>query len=169
MNSRKALAFPSLLGALLSIALFGILIAGCGSSAVGAIPSTPKTTPAPLQKCGAIGVMRTRLSGNTPGNVNANAAGSCFWQAFQQCRAASLIVNFGGIDTITTHTFTLQKTNTNCTISDAVQNRIVPRPAKNTGTYTCSGLVNTPTELRFNGCGKLGNIVVPTSQTGNPL
>ena len=90
-------------------------------------------------------------------------AGSCFWQAFQQCRPASLTVNFGGVDTVTTHTFTLQKNNTSCTISDAVKNRIIPRPAKDTGTYTCSGLVNAANELRFNGCGTLGNIVVPTS------
>ncbi len=168
MNSHKALAFPSLLGILLSIALFGILIAGCGSSAVGATPSTPSPTTTPLQKCGAIGVMRT-IANTTPGKVNANTAGSCFWQAFQKCRPASLVVSFGGVDTVTTHTFTLQKKNTNCTISDAVQSRIVPRPARNTGTYTCTGLVNASTELRFNGCGKLGNIVVPTSQIGNPL
>ena len=159
MKSRKALAFPSLLGTLLAIALFSILVVGCGSSALGAAPSPPKPTSVTVQNCGAIGVMRTR----PVGAVKANVAGNCFWQAFQQCRAASLTVNFSGIDTVTTHTFTLQKKNTNCTISDAMQNRIVPRPAKNIGTYTCSGLVNEPNELRFNGCGTLGNIVVPTS------
>jgi hypothetical protein len=168
MNTRKALAFPSLLGTLLSIALFGILMAGCGSSSVGATSPTPTSTPASLQKCGAISVLRTTSNGNTPSTVNANVAGNCFWQAFQQCRAASLTVNFGGVDTMTTHTFTLQKQSTNCTISDAVQNRIIPHPARNTGTYTCSGLVNATGELRFNGCGKLGNIVVPTSQVANP-
>ncbi len=168
MNTRKALAFPSLLGTLLSLALFGILIAGCGSSSVGATPPTPTSAPASLQKCGAISVLRTTTNDNTPSTVNANVAGNCFWQAFQQCRAASLTVNFGGVDTMTTHTFTLQKQSTNCTIWDAVQNRIIPHPARNTGTYTCSGLVNAPGELRFNGCGKSGNIVVPTSQIGNP-
>jgi hypothetical protein len=190
MNSRKALTFPSLLGILLSIALFGILIAGCGSSTVGAAPTTPNSTTANVQhcgaiiapsapggptgcnigaaqKCGAINIMRTMPNNaKTPGNVNANVAGSCFWQSFQQCRAASLIVNFGGIDTITTHTFTLQKKNTSCTISDAVQNRVVPQPARNTGTYTCSGLVNAANELHFNGCGKLGTIIVPITQVG---
>jgi hypothetical protein len=168
MNSREAPVFPALVGALLSIALFAILVAGCGSSPIGVASSVPKPTPVPVQKCGVIGVMRTTSDANTPGNVNANVASNCFWQAFQQCHAASLIVNFGSVDTITTHTFTLQKKNTSCTISDAVQNRILPLPARNTGTYTCSGLVNTPGELRFNGCGKSGTIVVPTSQIGNP-
>ncbi|HEY5005803.1 MAG TPA: hypothetical protein VII61_21765 [Ktedonobacteraceae bacterium] len=165
MKSRKTLAFSSLLGTLLAIAIFGILMTGCGTSTVGATSSTP--TVAPIQKCGNIGVMRTMVTTNTPGNIQANVAGNCFWQAFQQCHAASLTVNFGGVDTVTTHTFTLQKNNTNCTISDAVKNRIIPHPAKDTGTYTCSGLVNAANELRFNDCGTLGNIVVPTSQVGN--
>ncbi|MBV9617151.1 MAG: hypothetical protein JO031_16995 [Ktedonobacteraceae bacterium] len=167
MNSRKALAFSSLLGTFLAIALFGILIAGCGSSEVGATTPTSKPTAAAMQKCGTIGVMRTRAVENIPGSVKANVAGNCFWQAFQQCQTASLVVNFGGVDTVTTHTFTLQKKDANCTISDAVKNRIIPRPAKNVGIYTCSGLVSAPDELRFNGCGTLGNIVVPTSQVGN--
>ena len=166
MKSRKTLAFSSLLGTLLAIAIFGILIAGCGTSTVGASQPTP--TVATVQKCGSIGVMRTRVTTNTPGNAQASVAGSCFWQAFQQCHPASLTVNFGGVDTVTTHTFTLQKSNTSCTISDAVKNRVIPRPAKDTGTYTCSGLVNATNELRFNGCGTLGNIVVPTNQVGNP-
>jgi len=183
MNSRKTLAFPSLLGTLLSLVLFGILVAGCGSSSTGGVtPPTTNPTSVSVQKCGAINVMRS-VSPNVPtafktgpgsplvsinGTVKADVAGNCFWQAFQQCHAASLVVNFGGVDTITTHTFTLQKQNTNCIISDAVQNRIVPRPAKNIGNYTCTGLVSATNELRFNGCGKLGNVVVPTSQVGNP-
>ena len=167
MNSHQPLAFSSLLGTLLAIALFGILITGCGTSTVGATQPTPVQTTATVQKCGTIGVMRTRANANTPGNIKANAAGNCFWQAFQQCQAASLTVNFGGVDTITTHTFTLQKKNTSCTITDVVKNRVIPRPARNTGTYTCSGLVNASNELRFNDCGTLGNIVVPTSQVGN--
>jgi hypothetical protein len=165
MKSRKTLAFSSLLGTLLASAIFGILMTGCGTSAVGATAPTP--TVAPVQKCGSIGVMRSRVTTNTPGNTQANGAGNCFWQAFQQCHAASLTVNFGSVDTITTHIFTLQKNNTSCTISDAVQNRVIPHLAKATGTYTCSNLVNSASELRFNGCGTLGNIVVPTSQVGN--
>jgi hypothetical protein len=166
MKSRKTLAFSSLLGKLLASAIFGILMTGCGTSAVGATAPTP--TVAPVQKCGSIGVMRSSVTTNTPGNTPANVAGNCFWQAFQQCHAASLTVNFGGVDTVTTHTFALQKKNTSCTISDAVKNRVIPHPAKATGTYTCSSLVNSASELRFNGCGRLGNIVVPISTIGNP-
>ncbi len=184
MNSRKTLAFPSLLGTLLSLALFAILVAGCGSSSTGGGVTPPAISPTSVavQKCGAINVMRSVNTNlptafktspglppvSTTGSVKADVAGNCFWQAFQQCHAASLVVNFGGVDTITTHTFTLQKQNNNCTISDAVQNRIVPRAAKNIGTYTCTGLVSATNELRFNGCGKLGNVVIPISQVGNP-
>jgi hypothetical protein len=167
MNSRKPLAFSWLLGILLSIAVSGILITGCGTSTVG--EAQPAPTVATVQKkCGAISVTLTRAIANTPANINANVAGNCFWQAFQQCHAASLTVNFGGVDTVTTHNFTLQKNNTSCTISDAVKSRVLPRPAKDTGTYICTGLVNVSNELRFNGCGTLGNIVVPTSQVANP-
>src|SRR5450432_4082078 len=150
MNSRKALAFPSLLGTFLSLALFAILLAGCGSSTVGSTPTTTNPTTASVQKCGSIGVMRTQPVPIIPAStiktsaptVAPSVAGNCFWQAFQQCQAASLVVNFGSVDTVTTHTFTLQKQNTNCKISDAVQNRIIPRPAKNVGNYTCTGLVS---------------------------
>jgi hypothetical protein len=171
MHSRKTLAFPSLLGTLLSLALFGILLVGCGSSTGGTLPPTITPTSVAVQKCGAIGVMRSQpviASVAKTGEVKPSVAGNCFMQAFQQCQAASLVVNFGSVDTVTTHTFTLQKQNAGCTISDAVQSRIIPRPAKNIGTYTCTGLVSATNELHFNGCGKLGNIVVPTSSVANP-
>jgi len=177
MNSRKALAFPSLLGTLLSLALFGILLVGCGSSTVGSTPPTTNPTSVAVQKCGAIGVMRNQpvliapasaIKTSASSTVKPSVAGNCFMQAFQQCQAASLVVNFGSVDTVTTHTFTLQKQNAGCTISDAVQSRVIPRPAKNIGTYTCTGLVSAANELHFNGCGKLGNIVVPTSSVANP-
>ncbi len=177
MNSRKALAFPSLLGTLLSLALFGILMAGCGSSTVGSMPSTIPPTSAAIQKCGSIGVVRNQpvliapasiAKTSASSTVTPSVAGTCFWQAFQQCQPASLVVSFGSVDTVTTHTFTLQKQNTNCAISDVVQSRIIPRPAKTIGTYTCTGLVNASNELHFNGCGTLGNVVVPTSSVANP-
>lgn len=155
MDSHKSLPLSILLSTL--ILLF--VSASCGTSAGAAAPSSrpPATT---VQKCGTINV---RPGGN--GTVNlaggASSAGDCFWRAYRQCRAASLVVSFGGIDTITTHTFSVQQRYTSCTIADAVQFRVVPQPARNGGTFTCRGLVKTSGELRFSGCGINGDIVVP--------
>ncbi len=154
MSSHKSLPLSILLSTLLLL----FVSVSCGTSAGAAAPSSrpPATT---VQKCGTIGV---RPGGN--GTVNpagdANSVGNCFWRAYQRCRAASLVVSFGGIDTITTHTFSVQQRYPNCTIADAVQFRVVPQPARNNGTFTCRGLVKTPGELRFSGCGMNGDIVV---------
>ncbi len=157
MRSHKSLPFSIMLGTLLLL----FVCAACGTSA-GATSPTPTSASTTVQKCGTIGV-KPGGSGtiNLTGSSSASVAGNCFWQAYQQCRAASLTVNFGGIDTIATHTFNVQKKNTGCTISDAVQHRVIPQPAKNGGTFTCSGLVNASNELRFSGCGTNGDIVVP--------
>ncbi len=166
MNSHKTLPFATILGTFILILLFALAATGCGTGGGATGSATPtsssSTTPTTTaaQKCGTIGV-RPGGSDTVSGGTKADVAGNCFWQAFQQCHAASLTVNFSGVDTITTHTFTVQKKDTSCAISDAVQHRIVPQPAKNAGTFTCSGLVNTANELHFTGCGTSGDIIVP--------
>jgi hypothetical protein len=165
MSPHKSLSFLTILGTFVLLLLFAIAASGCGASAGAVAPSPTPAAPA-AQKCGTIGV-RPGGNGTTnpPGGTKADVAGNCFWQAFQQCRAASLVVNFGGIDTITTHTFTLQKKNAACAISDAVQHRVIPQPARDGGIFTCSGLVNAANELHFSGCGTNGDIVVPIGKS----
>jgi hypothetical protein len=162
MNSHKTLPLATMLGTLVLVLLLALAATGCGTSAgaTAPTPSSPSTT-ATAQKCGTISVAPRGVAINLPGATKADVAGNCFWQNFQECRVASLIVSFGGVDTITTHTFTVQKKNTGCAISDVVQHRVVPRPAQNVGTFTCSGLVNIASELHFRGCGTSGDIVVP--------
>ena len=59
MKSHKTLAFSSLLGTLLAIAIFGILIDRLRHKCSGGNTIYTSPTAAPLQKCGSIGVMRT--------------------------------------------------------------------------------------------------------------
>jgi len=158
--AHTSLPFALLLKIVLLVAVVAFIATACGSS-VGAAPQTP--TPAPLQKCGSINVMPSRIASaqNAAVNAGTGVAGNCFWQAFQQCKSASLTVSFGSVDTVTIHTFNVQKKDAGCTISDAVQHRVIPRPAGTIATYTCSGLAKVANELHFNSCGISGNVTVP--------
>ena len=150
MSRHKSVPFAIIL----SLLLFATL--ACGTSA-GAASPTVKPPSASTQKCGMIGVRPGGKATVNPAGA-ARSAGNCFWHAYQQCRAASLVVSFGGIDTITTHTFGVRQS---CAIADAVQHRVIPQPARNGGTFLCRGLTRTADELRFSGCGMDGDIVVP--------
>jgi hypothetical protein len=153
MGRHKSLSFAIVL----SLLLFATL--ACGTSAGAASPRA-KPPSASVQKCGMIGVRPGGKATVNPAGA-ARRAGNCFWHAYLQCRAASLVVSFGGIDTITTHTFDMRQSNTSCAIADAVQHRVIPQPARNGGTFLCRGLTRTANELRFSGCGMDGDIVVP--------
>jgi hypothetical protein len=144
------------LAIVLSLLLFATL--ACGTSA-GAASPTAKPPSTNVQKCGMIGVRPGGKATVNPAGA-ARSAGNCFWRAYQQCRAASLVVSFGGVDTITTHTFGVRRSNTACAIADAVQYRVIPQPARNGGTFLCRSLARTANELRFSGCGMNGDIVV---------
>ncbi len=153
MSSHKSLPFAIILSLLLFVTV------ACGTSAGAAAPM-PKPPSNTIQKCGVIGVRPDGKATVNPAGA-ARSAGNCFWRAYQQCRAASLVVSFGGIDTITTHTFGIRNGFVRCDIADAVQHRVIPQPARNGGTFLCSALTRTATALRFSGCGMDGDIVVP--------
>lgn len=153
MSRHKSLPFAIILSLLLFVTV------ACGTSAGAAAPA-PKPPSPNVQKCGVIGV---RPGGKATVNPAGEArdAGNCFWRAYQQCRPASLVVSFGGIDTITTHTFGVREGFVRCDLLDTVQHRVIPQPARNGGTFLCRGLTRTANELRFSGCGTDGDIVVP--------
>jgi len=153
MSRHKSVPFAIIL----SLLLFATL--ACGTSA-GAASPTVKPPSASTQKCGMIGVRPGGKATVNPAGT-ARSAGNCFWHAYQQCRAASLVVSFGGIDTITTHTFGVREGFVRCDLLDTVQHRVIPQPARNGGTFLCRGLTRTADELRFSGCGMDGDIVVP--------
>ena len=149
---------------ILSLGLFvlviGVGLSACGSNSTGSGGSPPTAAPQ-AQKCGTI---QTQPNGNLPNTSSAQQATNCFWQSFQQCHVASLIYTATGVDTVTTHTFTIQNNGGHCSVVDMVKHQVIPSPpiAK---TYTCSGVTQKADGLHFAACGSDGNIVVPTQTT----
>ena len=146
---------------ILSLGLFvlviGVGLSACGSNSTGSGGSTPTAAPQ-AQTCGTI---QTKPNGDLLNASSAQQATNCFWQAFQQCQVASLIYTATGVDTVTTHTFTIQKNGGHCSVVDMVKHQVIPSPpiAK---TDTCSSVTQKADGLHFAACGSDGNIVVPT-------
>ncbi len=153
----------SLLGLVLFIPLIVFALVGCGAnhgSTVGSsAPSSSVPSPVAL-KCGTVAFSPR---GTTTDAGLAGKAGDCFWQAYQQCSPVSFVLSVSGIDTVTTHTFTLEKKNNQCVVTEAVQHRIIPRPASAPQVYTCTNVNNVAGVLHFVGCGADGTMVVPTT------
>ena len=145
-------------------------LTGCGSyvpSQGGQSQTTPTSipafTPSPtlaqqVQNCGKVD---TTLNGKPVDANQARLAGNCFWQAFQNCQAASLILKEHSLDTGADHTFIMKGTNGKCSIMDTVRHYIVPNNLNTTNSYACSGLVMQADGLHFIACGSLGNIFMP--------
>ncbi len=107
--------------------------------------------------CGEI-----RMQGpNPPKDSGARLAEDCFWQAFQDCRAASLTVTMAGVDAGTIHRFTLEKDGGRCKIVDSAVTYVIPRPTPAPVVSTCNGLIRQNGGLLFKGCGDQGDISVP--------
>jgi hypothetical protein len=91
-------------------------------------------------------------------------AQQCFWQAYLQCHAATLVFTFFALDEgTTTHAITVQRTNGQCALTDAVQSH-TGGPVLGTEivtTYTCSGLTQQTRGLLLTGCGREGNVYLP--------
>lgn len=110
------------------------------------------------QNCGEVD---TNLGGLPLDKNGARLAGNCFWQAFQHCQAATLLLKEHSLDTGADHTFTIKSNNGKCSIVDTVKHYIVPNNQTTTTTYSCSGLVMQADGLHFIACGNLGNIHLP--------
>ncbi len=108
-----------------TLVLLCALLAGCGSYALGqggqsqatstSTSSLPRTQQ--LQNCGKID---TTLNSKPLDTTQAKLAGNCFWQAYQHCQAASLLLKVHSLDTGADHTFTTKDTNGRCSIIDTV-------------------------------------------------
>jgi hypothetical protein len=147
-------------GLIFLIALF----AGCGTYTYGQ-GGQSQTTPAPtatssqrVQNCGTVGIA---LNGQPADRNQARLAGNCFWQAFQHCQAATLLLKEHSLDTGADHTFTIKSNNGKCSVVDTVKHYIVPNNQTTTTTYSCSGLVMQADGLHFIACGNLGSIHLP--------
>jgi hypothetical protein len=143
------------IGLLLSVIAVGI--AACGSSTTGSPNPTP-TTPTQAQKCGSV---KTNPRGVPVNAATAKQAEDCFWQAFQQCHPASLSFTSTSVDTVAVHTFTIQSNGQQCSVNDAGQHAIVPRPLSAAKTYACTGVAMQADGLHVTGCGNEGDIIVP--------
>lgn len=155
------------------MAILLTLLAACGTNVstttTGSSGSTNQTTTQATtqtgtqQQCGTVHTMRLLI---VPADTNrAKGIEDCFWQAFQQCRPATLVYAQNSLDTGTIHNFSLQKSNGICTIIDGVQHFIAPHPAQGMTTYICAGLTQQADGLHFRTCGSIGDVLVPTGGT----
>ena len=115
-------------------------------------------SPAQSQDCGSVNTL-----GGRPTTSGAAQIEDCFFQAYQSCAPATLRAQINGVDAGTTHMFSLSGSTGACTITDAAQTRVVPRPAGPQMTYTCSGMSEDANGLTVSGCGDLGDVVIPAS------
>ena len=138
------------------------LLTSCSSYTLGQggqLQATP--TPTSSQQAQNCGKVDTALNGQPSDRNKARLSGNCFWQAFQNCQAATLILVEHSLDTGAVHTFTIKGNNGKCSIIDTVKHYIVPNNLNSTTTYTCSGLVMQADGLHFIACGNAGNIDLP--------
>ncbi len=92
------------------------------------------------------------------GTVSAERTGSCFWQAFQHCQAASLTyIN----ESSSMYVFTTKSNASQCQV---VENVSLTKGTTKSSTYTCSKLQafrGGNGALLFTGCNGNGKITVP--------
>jgi hypothetical protein len=136
------------------LALMGL--AACAPSQNGGSPGKP-------QACGTVQV---RGNGQVVDTTKAQQAENCFWQAYQQCQAATIIVTTMGVDSGINRTFTVIPKDGGCKVSDAEQSYVVPNHTGPLNTYTCASVQQLSNGLLFHSCGVDGDVQVPP-QPGN--
>lgn len=138
----------------LGIVILSLGLAACtpgSSTGAGQTPTAP-------QQCGSVQI----TEGLQKVSSNATQAENCFWQAYQQCQTATLMVTMMGIDAGTTRTFALSPNGNACKVQDTVQYYVVPKGNSPAKTYTCAGLTQPRLGgLLFTACGADGNVTVP--------
>jgi len=138
-----------------------VVLAACGSNNTTTGGGQSNSTPtAQAQKCGGVS---TYPNGKLANETTAKQVENCFWQAYQQCQAATLSFTKSGLDAGTIHAFTIASNNGQCSISDAIQTYIAPNPPRPGKTYACTSLTQQVDGLHFASCGELGDIIVPNS------
>jgi hypothetical protein len=161
----KGYRWFSLVGFALGLLLLPGFFAGCGSnySAQGGQPQATATTPPKPQNCGSVHTIHLLVVPTD--QSKAKQIENCFWQAYQQCRPATLMFSSSEVDTGVIHNFSLKSANGACVISDGVQHFIAPRSPGAAKMYTCSSMAMQTDGLHILSCGELGNIVIPVAGT----
>ncbi|GCE10796.1 hypothetical protein [Tengunoibacter tsumagoiensis] len=151
--------------------VIALSMVACGAQGEGSASPTPTptaTTAVPItttagitivgQNCGKVSV---RPNGSLDAQQAPGDVSNCFWKAFQSCQSATMMFVVGGIDTLTTRAFTVQKQAGTCKVSEAVQHSIAPRPANSTTINSCADIIKSADKLTFHSCGEDGTVEVP--------
>ena len=146
------------MGLVLVVICVGLVACGSNTTTIGGGSNPTPTVATQVQKCGNV---QANPLGHPLNGTTAKQAEDCFWQAEQKCQPATLTYIAGGVDTITTHIFTIQSNGGQCSVSDAMTHAIVPSKPSVTKTYTCSSVNQQADGLHFSTCGSEGDIVVP--------
>jgi hypothetical protein len=138
----------------LGMAILSLSLVACAPGSTAGAGQTPLLP----QQCGSIHM--TQGLGRV--SDNAGQAESCFWQAYQQCQAATLSFTTMGIDAGSIRAFTITPNGSGCIVQDTIQYYVVPKGNGPSHTYTCAGL-SQPEQggLLFAACGADGNVAVP--------
>jgi hypothetical protein len=130
-----------------------------GSTCFQVVQGPAGGPPSGATDCGRVSVIGPPGSGAN--NSDAQANENCFFQAYQSCSPATLLVSFSGVDAGTRHTFSFQESSGVCAISDTLQHFVVPRPPQPGTTVACAGLSRSPDGgLLFSNCGG-SDVAVP--------
>jgi hypothetical protein len=157
MNKAHSLRFISLLLIILACCLGLISCTYRSNDQAHAATRTPLSS-TNHQQCGTIALFP---NSKVIDEKTSSQKATCFTQAYYSCKVATLLFSASGVDTITSHTFTVVKNQPHCLITDLVQFRVVPMPPKNTGSYTCASLLLTKDALSVLHCGAEGTITIP--------
>jgi hypothetical protein len=142
-----------------TMALLILVLSACGSNQGGqGGPGLTSTPTQQVQKCGAVHTLHLQIV--QADQNTAKQAEDCFWQAFQQCKPATLTYSQGELDTGMIHTFSLQNTNGKCSITDGVQHYIAPRPPSAAKLITCSDVTLQSDGLHVS-CNEIGTVFIP--------
>ena len=116
-------------------------------------PSTPVIV---SQDCGKI----VTLGPNPPADASAERVQECFWQAFQECRTATLTITVRGVDTAVQNQLTIEKRGSQCTVTNVEQSFAVNLPTPAVSVFSCARLERKPEGLLFVACSTDGDILV---------
>lgn len=114
--------------------------------------SNPQLPPVQGIDCGYISSHGFGPARNQTGTVR--QVGNCFWQAYQQCRTATLQVTDMGVDAGATQMLVVTKQQNGCVVVDSSQNYNVNFGGSHfpVTTSTCSKLQLKGAALLFSGC-----------------
>lgn len=138
-----------------------------------------QTPPIEGQNCGEISIRQAQgphvgnYTGPFSGPTAANQGINCFWQAYTNCKPATIVYSQMGIDTHESNTFTVQSANGSCHLTVTTFAQINVSPPTKHGPIPCTRLVQAGDNLVAQGCGDEGDMTlfVPVSsglQTPTP-